>query len=236
MISPRSRARAPESPAPRHDYGALEQRVYGTEQMIRDLGLQTSSQIQKMTDTFTSAINTLNAKIDSQQTAALQNSTTKFTPIVSVSIAALMAFVAVFSVIGTLALNPMAKDIAELSHSMLPRHEHELAISEVERRMAKVEDGVAGAATRNSTLRALDSLRADIRTIQNDMVTRSEHKTHWDEIAERQTALSNRLNELQHEFGSNFTMGDQLKSLQKQIDDMRMAAINASRSTAHPAP
>jgi len=48
-------------------------------------------------------------------------------------------------------------------------------------------------------------------------------------INDRYTALSARVNEVQHEFGANFTMGDAVKDLQAQIRELR-----ASQSTIAP--
>lgn len=98
----------------RHDFGALEQRVYGAERKIDELGVQTSSQIQNLRTELGSAIQLISTKIDQQQTAQIDSSRTKWTPIVTCATGLAVAFVAIFGVVGSMALTPIRTDIEKL--------------------------------------------------------------------------------------------------------------------------
>jgi chromosome segregation ATPase len=60
-----------------------------------------------------------------------------------------------------------------------------------------------------------------IKTLRTDQVTRSEHQQHWAEIDARINSLRDGLNELRHDYSANFTVGDALKRLQTEIDNLR---------------
>lgn len=50
---------------------------------------------------------------------------------------------------------------------------------------------------------------------------RKEDEAHWQNQTDRITALTDRLNELQKLVSGSYNIGDQVKNLQKQIDDLR---------------
>ena len=90
----------------------------------------------------------------------------------------------------------------------------------------------------------LDVLRDEINRIRSDIVSRSEHQQHWNDIDERIAAVRQTLNdftrdqaaandEMRKEFGGTYTAGDQLKNLQEQIKSMQsrldMVAEKAQR-------
>jgi DNA repair exonuclease SbcCD ATPase subunit len=68
--------------------------------------------------------------------------------------------------------------------------------------------------------------------LQDSLVSRAEHQQHWNEADQRYNALSSRLDQLNTQFNGTFTIGDQLKALQKQIDDLRgvLTGVHASVS------
>jgi hypothetical protein len=57
---------------------------------------------------------------------------------------------------------------------------------------------------------------------QDSIVTRAEHQGHWADIDQKFTVLNGRLDALINQFTGTFTVGDQLKNLQKEIDDLRI--------------
>jgi DNA repair exonuclease SbcCD ATPase subunit len=69
----------------------------------------------------------------------------------------------------------------------------------------------------------LNTLENQSAKMQDNLVTRAEHQTHWNESDQKFTVLNNRLDQLIQAFTGTFTIGDQLKNLQKEIDDLRVA-------------
>jgi hypothetical protein len=57
---------------------------------------------------------------------------------------------------------------------------------------------------------------------QDSIVTRAEHQGHWADIEQKFILLNGRLDALVNQFTGTFTIGDQLKNLQKEIDDLRI--------------
>jgi hypothetical protein len=90
------------------------------------------------------------------------------------------------------------------------------AQQEYERR---IDDKLAD--RKEDALRTIAGIQAEIISLSSEMVSRSEHEFHWKDQEERYTSLSARLNEMQHEFGTNFTIGDAVKSLQSELRELR---------------
>lgn len=81
---------------------------------------------------------------------------------------------------------------------------------------------------RENSLRELGRIDRELATIRSDMVSRSEHQTHWNETNDRLNALSARLNDMQREFGANYTIGDQIKNLQDQIKILQAQIVRGA--------
>jgi hypothetical protein len=97
----------------RHDFGALEQRVYGAERKIDDLSSQFSSQMSDLRRDLSSQIGDLSKDFKSQQALQLDNVRTKWAPIIGTAATLGLAFVTVFGVVGSMALTPIRSDVAD---------------------------------------------------------------------------------------------------------------------------
>lgn len=78
--------------------------------------------------------------------------------------------------------------------------------------------------------RRFEENRSGILKLQDNLVPRSEHEEHWANQAERLGDVHNQLSDMQKEFHDVFNAGDALKSLQKELDDLR-AQIHQSENT-----
>ena len=67
----------------------------------------------------------------------------------------------------------------------------------------------------------LDALHDTLAQLQAGMIPRTEHEQHWVTQEAKNHELSDRIVELRRDFGNTYSIGDQLKTLQKQIDDLR---------------
>jgi hypothetical protein len=68
-----------------------------------------------------------------------------------------------------------------------------------------------------------DIARIDAQTndLRNRQVSREEHIQHWGEIDDKHNSLRQQVYELRKDFVGTYTVGDQIKNIQKQIDDIR---------------
>jgi hypothetical protein len=66
-----------------------------------------------------------------------------------------------------------------------------------------------------------DRLQAQVDSIRGDLVSRSEHQQHWNEINDRISALREQVAELRRDFSGSYNVGKQLENLQRQVDDLR---------------
>lgn len=92
----------------RHDYGALEQRVYGTERKIDDLSQQTTRQIDSVRTELSAAVDRISTKIDSQQTFALTTGRTDWKAFAT----AASAVVTVIMAIGAAVIIPTNSNVS----------------------------------------------------------------------------------------------------------------------------
>lgn len=97
-----------------HDYGALEQRVYGTERAIADLSTQTSRQIEGVRTELSAAVERISSKIDAQQTQALTTGRTDWKAFFGTGASVLVAVGGIFFAI----INPMISDISKISDKL----------------------------------------------------------------------------------------------------------------------
>lgn len=242
---------------------ALEQRVYGTERKLDELGTQMSSMRRDMADAIASISTKLdiqqkdsNDRQDKAQRDAIAASRTNWMPIIGTMGTLILAFVTIFGVVGSMALSPIRSSIEhqdgaihDINVAMTPllafaaQHERDMqkfqdtaveidkkwskdAQTEFERRIdERLEHD------RQDGGKKLADIDERIKTLSADLVSRAEHATHWAEFTARLDALSGRVNEVQKEFSSNFTLGDVVKELQRQISELRM---QLSSTTAIP--
>lgn len=240
----------------RHDFGALEQRVYGAERKIDELSVQTSSQIQNLRTELGGAIQLISTKIDQQQTAQIDSSRTKWTPIVTCATGLAVAFVAIFGVVGSMALTPIRADIEKLykaidetNNKMTPL----LTLADDQKSnviqfaaLTKADEGKWSKDAQDEYEKRIDQvtaiyvdraksdlaeIKAANATTAADQIKRPEILTDLASLStqmaagfandnERYTALSQRANDMQREFGANFTLGDAVKELQARVNQI----------------
>lgn len=116
--------------------------------------------------------------------------------------------IAAFAAIGTAIVAPIYSSVADLrteigtiSRDNVSRNEH-LEFKQ------HIDDKIV-------------TLDREVSRIQVSLVPREEHATHWAEFEARLGELSVRITEVQKEFGGNFTLGDALKDLQRQVSELR---------------
>jgi len=69
--------------------------------------------------------------------------------------------------------------------------------------------------------RDISRLEFQVNDIRNKQVSREEHTQHWNEIDDKHNSLRQQVYDLRKDFVGTYTVGDQIKNIQKQIDDMR---------------
>src|SRR4029077_7096723 len=78
-----------------------------------------------------------------------------------------------------------------------------------------------------------DRLQIEIDHITSDMVTRNEHKQHWDEQNERVTGVREQVIELRRDITGSANIGKQFETLQSQMkadrDDFRAQLLELQR-------
>jgi hypothetical protein len=255
----------------RHDFGALEQRVYGAERKIDDLSAQTSQQIQSLRTELGGAIQAISTKIDQQQVAQIDISRTRWTPIISTVAALVGAFVAIFGVVGSMALGPIRSDIDKLyavSDKTNERMTPLLTLSDDQKSnvvrfaaLEKSEDGKwskdaqaeyekrideVNALQRDYAKRDLERVENHIDTVDNNQIKRPEITALFanqtalvDNQSDRTDSLSRNLEDARHEIGSAYNVGDEIKALRAQIENLssRMfGLLSPPSSTAPTAP
>lgn len=67
----------------------------------------------------------------------------------------------------------------------------------------------------------VDLLRSGVIEMRRGMVSREEHIQHWKEIDDKNANNREQIMELRRDFTGTYSIGDQLKNLQKQVDDLR---------------
>jgi len=99
-------------------------------------------------------------------------------------------------------IQPMSSRIDHIADNYLTVAEHRQYKDSVERRLSTLEEQVAH--------------------IQDGLVTRSEQKQRWDETDSRFSALHTQVDDLAKQFQSVYSAGDAFKTLQKELDDLRV--------------
>ena len=99
-------------------------------------------------------------------------------------------------------IQPMSARIDHVADNYLTIAEHRQYRDSVEKRLATLEEQVV--------------------RIQEGQVTRSEQKQRWDETDSRFTALHTQVDDLAKQFQSVYSAGDAFKTLQKELDDLRV--------------
>lgn len=68
-----------------------------------------------------------------------------------------------------------------------------------------------------------DIRRIDARLLhlEDGIVTRGEHREKWASIDAANTSVQRQIDEMRKELGSSYTLGDKIKELQRQLDDIR---------------
>ena len=82
----------------------------------------------------------------------------------------------------------------------------------------------------------LGAIESFVTRLQEGQVTRAEHNQHWHDIEERINGVRNEVQEIRNKFDATYNSGDALKSLQKQIDDLRGVHVSTTFPTPQGAP
>lgn len=114
-------------------------------------------------------------------------------------------------------ISPIQYHLTQLDGDTIKIREHNEFKSRIDSERQIIKDDVR---------RNLERLEAMVNKLATDQVSRAEHNQHWEWIAERINAVNARMNDIGKEYSSSYTLGDQLKSLQKQLDDLRMDIRN----------
>lgn len=208
----------------RVDIGALEQRVYGVEQGLQNI---------------LSQIGGLSTKLDERGRPQYS---------LLISIGGLL--LGVIGSLSYTVITPITTDIGRLERGIdrlidntVSRREFDERIGALVARVAKNEAAVEKLADttlpiavhnefkaridqridslRENALRELGRIDGEIGALRGDMVSRSEHQTHWSETSDRINSLSARITDLQHTFGADYTIGDRIKALQTEVAELR---------------
>lgn len=70
--------------------------------------------------------------------------------------------------------------------------------------------------------REISRVQSTLDEMRKGLVSREEHVQHWKEIDDKHDSLRQQVYELRRDFTGSYNIGDQLKSIQKQIDDIRL--------------
>ena len=122
---------------------------------------------------------------------------------------------------------PVQDRLTRVEKHYLQISEFEQFKSDAERRMKDNETDKLSWQVHNQfkedTLNRISVMNNDITRIRTDQVTRSEHEQHWSDTKDRISSLFDEIASVRHDFSSSYTIADQMKSLQKQLDDLRLS-------------
>lgn len=118
--------------------------------------------------------------------------------------------IAAFAAVGTAIVAPIYSSISDLHTAIVSLSKETVSRNEHLEFKQHIDDKIT-------------TLDRQVTRIEGGLVPREEHATHWAEFEARQGELSARITEVQKEFGSNYTQGDVLKDLQRQVAELRAA-------------
>jgi predicted RNase H-like nuclease (RuvC/YqgF family) len=107
------------------------------------------------------------------------------------------------------------KDMEKVSNFFLSEIKDKLTKEEHVEFKLRVDKTIEGLQTE------ISSLRAEVSYLRDNQVTRQEHVTHWDQIKENFFTMSGQIDSLRKDFGGQYTVGEEIKQLQGQINDLR---------------
>lgn len=203
------------------------------------------------------------AQQQAAQQATISASRTNWIPIIGTMATLILAFVTIFGVVGSMALSPIRDSIEQdrssihdINVAMTPllafaaQHDRDMQqfrqLEESEKQLDRDKWSDAAQTEfekriderldlgRQDQSHKLDAFDDRIKTINTGLVSRSEHESHWAEFTARLNQLSDRLTEVQKEFSGNFTLGDVVKELQRQISELRMSPSPTPATRTNP--
>lgn len=118
----------------------------------------------------------------------------------------------------TAADKALLKEIERLQDATVPRTE----IAELEKRIDE-----RALMDRQQAQRDRDVLWSSVRDIEGQLVKRPEISALLDDVKNRLDALSRNLEDTRREVGSSYTIGDQVKALDRQLEQIRNALLPA---------
>lgn len=119
---------------------------------------------------------------------------------------------------GVATAKALLKEIERLQDSTVPRTE----ITELEKRLDE-----RALLDRTQAQRDRDVLWGSVRDVEAQLVKRPEISALLDDVKNRLDALSRNLEDTRREVGSSYTIGDQVKALDRQLEQIRNALLPA---------
>ena len=208
---------------------ALEVRVYGQERKLDEV----IAQVTGVETRVMAAISAVSAKFDTQ----IQSQRTNWVPVIVMVVAVAGCLGAFFNE----QLSPINQRISSneeafrLGIERLNQTTKELQSSEQQARLRIYENVWPKAAQieyerriddklaerRENETREIARLDKAIDQVDANLIKRPEIQALNDNLGNRIDALSRNAEDLRRDFGSNYTVGDQLKSLQRQIETLQ---------------
>lgn len=108
-------------------------------------------------------------------------------------------------------ISPMQSAILRIEDGKLSIREHD---------EFKSRQDIARITLETDIRRELDATIHRLDALERSIVTRAELEVHWKGDQDRIAEVGSRLAELRTQLASTYTVGDELKALQKRIDDL----------------
>ena len=245
------------------DLGALSQRVTGTEKAIGDMSAaiaslrqETATQINSVAENLSRQIGDVGKAVSEQGRSFSASRSTNWTTFAGAAAGVIGVMVA----IGSQALSPIygtqgrhEDEIREIYRTSVTKDAEQQDVQRAILRMNKIDDRIDTKVGRNEydelkdrlneryaitheqTLRDVTRLDKSIDQVDANLIKRPEIQALVDNLGNRIDALSRNAEDLRRDFGSNYTVGDQLKSLQRQIETLQ-GQVRATPASGQNAP
>jgi hypothetical protein len=228
-----------------------------------ELSSQVSQQFGAMRSEVSRDIEIIGGKIDRQLTAGRAN----WTAIIASAVGIGGLLVSVFVVVGSMSLSPIRENQSDFKQAVQRLYDETLNKADFRDYVAGTDRWLGSLRDRLQTLpqeyvsqrqltelkerfderyqittkfhdQRLDHEDARIGDLSANTPRRAEMTTAVDTLSARETSIIASLNELRHDLGSDFTLGDAVKELQRRISELQAqgngTAISAARSRVTP--
>jgi len=209
----------------------------GTAKQINALANSTQSQIEGVRADVSSKFDKIFDKLDQQQKTVVEKAGTPWFAIISSGLGIMTACVTIGGVVGHMAIQPLSDGIMQIGRVIERQADaadarFDRVLDAVEKlrdtrvqpeAYAEYQKRIDGALSQQESDRIREATRieGEVKTMRADLVSRSEHMTHWENTEMAQRRLSDRIEAVQKEISGAYSIGDQLKNLQTQIEQLR---------------